>query len=317
MTCPWSTLRQGDCLKLARSIPERSVDLVFTSPPYEGQRTYRIGFRLRGQAWVDWLAERIIACARLCRGLVIVNMSSPVKDGAYSAAVEWLVTDLTRVHGLVCGPSPYAWCKSSGIPGSGGKHYHRRNWEPIYAFCLPDRLPLVWSNNLDETFAKRPKWAPGGEMSNRLSDGRRVNQWGGGPKSTRTRRPNGERQEAGRPSHRTHTKRKVNGEMETQEYDAPVLANPGNVIKTHVGGGHLGDNLAHKNEAPMPVELAERFVRWYCPPEGLVLDPFMGGGTTGKAALEAGRKFLGWDIRPEMVALATERLELVTPSMWG
>jgi hypothetical protein len=170
----------GDCSELLAEMPGRLVDLVFTSPPYERQRTYESGMPGRrklarpGQAWVDWLGPIIVECCRVSRGLVIVNMSSPVKAHSYSASVEWLVADLTRIWGLVCGPSPYCWRKLTGMPGSGQRHYHRRDWEPVYAFCRPDRLPLAWSDQL--AFGKPPKCGPGGAFSHRNKAGRRTSR---------------------------------------------------------------------------------------------------------------------------------------------
>jgi DNA modification methylase len=45
-----------------------------------------------------------------------------------------------------------------------------------------------------------------------------------------------------------------------------------------------------------------------------VLDPFFGSGTTGKVALELGRKCIGIELNPEYVKLAEERTN-VTPGM--
>jgi DNA modification methylase len=82
-----------------------------------------------------------------------------------------------------------------------------------------------------------------------------------------------------------------------------------------VGGGKLGHRLAHEVEAPMPVGLAERFVCWYCPPEGVVLDPFCGTGTTLHAAKQHGRRGIGCDVRADQVDLARRRLATVTPAL--
>ena len=92
------------------------------------------------------------------------------------------------------------------------------------------------------------------------------------------------------------------------KYPNNALARPSDVFRVPVGGGMLGHPLAHKNEAPFPVNLADRFVRTCCPPGGAVLDPFMGSGTTGQAALEAGRSFIGIEIRQSQIDLAGRRL---------
>src|ERR671918_2504941 len=46
-----------------------------------------------------------------------------------------------------------------------------------------------------------------------------------------------------------------------------------------------------------------------CPKDGTVCDPFMGSGTTGLAALQAGRNFVGIDISPKSVEIARRRME--------
>jgi site-specific DNA-methyltransferase (adenine-specific)/site-specific DNA-methyltransferase (cytosine-N4-specific) len=85
-----------------------------------------------------------------------------------------------------------------------------------------------------------------------------------------------------------------------RDYPVPKLANPGNVIHVTVGGRHLGHPLAHENEAPFPELLVEFFIRSFCPPNGVVLDPFCGSGTTIAVARKLGRQGLGVDIRPPL-----------------
>ncbi len=97
----------------------------------------------------------------------------------------------------------------------------------------------------------------------------------------------------------------------------PKISNPGNVIRAMVGGSQLGHPLAHAGEAPMPLALAERFVCWFCPPDGTVLDCFAGSGTTAHAAILHGRRFLGCDLRESQVRLCERRLASVTPSMFS
>ena len=48
--------------------------------------------------------------------------------------------------------------------------------------------------------------------------------------------------------------------------------------------------------------LCELAYRWFCPPGGLVLDPFAGGSVRGIVAAMLGRRYLGVDLRPEQVA---------------
>lgn len=63
--------------------------------------------------------------------------------------------------------------------------------------------------------------------------------------------------------------------------------------------------------APFPVGLAERVIQLFSYKGDLILDPFAGSGTTLVAAAKLGRKYVGYEIVPEYVRLAEERLSLV------
>lgn len=63
--------------------------------------------------------------------------------------------------------------------------------------------------------------------------------------------------------------------------------------------------------APYPVELPKRLIDLYTYEGDVVLDPFMGSGTTAISALRAGRHYLGYDTDEAYIELATERIEKV------
>ena len=64
--------------------------------------------------------------------------------------------------------------------------------------------------------------------------------------------------------------------------------------------------------AAYPLELARRCILAGCPEGGVVLDPFIGSGTTGAAALMLGRQYIGIELNPEYIPLARERLKQYT-----
>jgi site-specific DNA-methyltransferase (adenine-specific) len=108
----------------------------------------------------------------------------------------------------------------------------------------------------------------------------------------------------GNPSNRGRDDKRA----KSRKFKQPAVANPGNVIRCTVGGGHLGHPLAHENEAPFPEALVRPFVQCYSSPDGIVLDPFLGSGTTPAVAAKFGRRSIGFDLRPSQVAIAKERL---------
>jgi DNA modification methylase len=262
-------LKTGDCLELMREMPDDSVDLVFTSPPYEAARTYGIGFNLKGQEWVDWAVERYVECCRVSRGLVAWVVEGQTKQFRWSATPALLMADLHRQGVKLRKPPAF---HRVGIPGSGGPDWLRNDYEFIVC-ASGGKLP--WSDNV--AMGHPPKHQVGGAMSNRTADGRRRNA-------------------------------KTGIRLKDGRYSMPDKANPGNVINCHGGGGHMGSKLAHENEAPFPEKLAEFFVKSFCPPDGTVLDPFCGSGTTLKVAIKNGRQAIGYDIRESQTELSGERV---------
>jgi site-specific DNA-methyltransferase (adenine-specific) len=94
---------------------------------------------------------------------------------------------------------------------------------------------------------------------------------------------------------------------------ASMDANIGNVMQ--LGQASLDNN--HKSIQPRanhhptvkPLALMRYLVRLVTPPGGTVLDPFMGSGSTGCAAVLEGCDFVGIDITPEYVAIAQKRID--------
>ncbi len=75
--------------------------------------------------------------------------------------------------------------------------------------------------------------------------------------------------------------------------------------------------LKRKHPAVFPDQIPLDFIRVFCPPGGVVLDPFIGSGSTAVAALKTGRNFIGFDISLDYIKLAQERidLELMQPTL--
>ena len=60
--------------------------------------------------------------------------------------------------------------------------------------------------------------------------------------------------------------------------------------------------------APFPIELPYRLMQLYTFKNDVILDPFMGSGSTAIAALNSSRSYIGYDIDPEYIKLAEERI---------
>ena len=212
--------------------------------PYVDARLYgELKFKLKGQDWVDWSVARYLECVRVCKGLVAWVVEGKTKQFRYDCTPALLMADLHRAGVRLRKPPIF---QRVGIPGSGANDWWRNDYEFIVC-ATKGKLP--WSDNT--ATGHPPKWAPGGEMSYRLTDGERRNQWGGSSNGktdseTGPRIKNGKRQGRGRPSHVTTRKRLGRGmangtegstkgstsySIDPENYSPPKLANPGNVIK--------------------------------------------------------------------------------------
>jgi len=67
--------------------------------------------------------------------------------------------------------------------------------------------------------------------------------------------------------------------------------------------------------APFPVELPYRCIQLYTYSGEVILDPFMGSGTTAMAAVRTGRVYAGYEVNPDYCRLAEERIRGTQPSL--
>jgi DNA modification methylase len=80
-----------------------------------------------------------------------------------------------------------------------------------------------------------------------------------------------------------------------------VKINP--VIKINCNG----ENIA-QHTAPYPKEIPEMAIRYFSGVGDLVLDPFMGSGTTAVACTELDRHYIGYEIHTEYIDVASARI---------
>lgn len=81
------------------------------------------------------------------------------------------------------------------------------------------------------------------------------------------------------------------------DYIGDILKSPESDKRFHEWGQSLGGML----------DIVERLSN----PGDVILDPFLGGGTTGAAAVSMGRKFIGTDIKPENIEISRARIQEV------
>jgi modification methylase len=71
-----------------------------------------------------------------------------------------------------------------------------------------------------------------------------------------------------------------------------------------------GESTRRGHPAPYPQALAERLIKLFSFAGDMILDPFVGTGTTNLAAIATGRNSIGNDIEPVYLKIAEQRLHL-------
>ena len=251
----------GDCLEVMQEIPENSVDLIITSPPYADARKHTYG-GIAPDDYVRWFAERGVEMRRILKpsGSFVLNIKEKVVDGQRHPYVLELILELNREVGFRW-VEEYIWHKTTSAPGK-WKYRFRDAWERLLHFSKTRdvkmrqdavKVPIGnWTEsrmkNLSENDLLRRNSATQSGV------GRRVSAWEG--KKT---------------------------------------VYPSNVIRK----SPVAHNTGHS--AAFPEWLPEFFINLFTDPGDVVLDPFLGSGTTFRVAQQMNRVPIGIEIDPRAV----------------
>lgn len=273
----------GDAETLSRQLPAASIDTVVTSPPYFQQRDYgnldQIGLESKPQDYVARLVNlfTVIRAALNPQGSLWVVLGDKYLDGQL-LGMPWRFALAMQDAGWLL-RSDCIWHKPNAMP-SATKNRPTTDHEYLFLFAANDsyyynadaiREPHV-------TFSEKSKMAGG-----RGHFGKRGGTPELGKNSGSSNLHDGRWDQAFHPLGRN--KRTV--------WSIPL---------SKYRGAHF---------AVFPELLVENCLKATCPPQGTVLDPFSGSGTTAVVARRLGRHFLGFDCNPEYCRLARERLAAV------
>ena len=253
------TLYNGNCLNLLKRLPDESVDLVVTSPPYCIGKAYENPH----DDMETFKAQHINIFNELYR--VVKKGGSVCWQVGYHVSDECVVPLDCIIYNIFTTLS-----ETRDTP-----------------FVLRNRIVWTFGHGLNSTnrFSGRHEtimWFTKGEQTIFNLDDVRVPQKYPGKRSYKG--PN-KGQLSGNPL----------GKNPSDVWDIP------NVKAKHV----------EKTQHPcqFPVAIPQRLIKALTKPEGLVLDPFMGSGTTGVAALIEGRRFVGAEIKREYYDISITRLK--------
>lgn len=260
---------QMDCLEGMKLLPDDSVDMVFTSPPYADRRKNTYGGVSTDQ-YVDWfspIAEEIYRVLKPT-GSFFLNIKPHCDKGERTLYVFDLVLHLKRVSGFRY-VDEFSWTKL-GVPGK-FKGRFKNAFEPIYHFTTTNEFthnPYSVATPIKEESIKR---------ANRKACGVANNGSG------------------------------FAGLREGSNLKNAKLALPSNHL--HIPQKSNQYTAQSKHPAVFPVELPEFFIKAYSNENDIILDPFMGSGSTAVASSLNKRNWLGFELVREYVELSNKRLD--------
>lgn len=229
----------GDCREELKKLPDNSVDLIFTSPPYADQRKNTYG-GIRPDKYVNWFLPITQELFRVLKptGTFVLNIKEKVVSGERSTYVMELIIEMKKQGWLWT--EEFIWHKKNSYPGKWPNRF-RDSWERLIQFNKDKKFSMYqeevmvpmgdWAKARLKNLSKTDKTRDESKVGSGF--GKNISNW-------------------------------INRDK----------AYPTNVI-------HLATECNNKkHSAAFPEGLPEWFIKLFTQEGDIVLDSFMGSGTT-------------------------------------
>ena len=312
-----NTIINGNSLEVLKSLPDNSIDCCVTSPPYYALRDYgcdgQIGLEETPEKYIESLCDVFSEVRRVLtpEGTLWLNIADSYWGGGWrNAQFNEHSGDIQKgSKGTYCGLSLPA-CKGNvgdykpkdliGIPWMLAFALRSQGWylRQDIIWQKPNPMPESVTDRCTKSheyiflLSKSQKYyfdyesimEPCADQErNNFQSGSRAN----GINKDRNDNDLGERSKTWKP--KTIDNQKVRNKRDVWEVNTKPCKE------------------AHF--ATYPFELIKPCILAGCPENGIVLDPFMGSGTTAIVARSLNRNYLGVELNPEYIKIAHRRLE--------
>ena len=274
----------GDTLKKIKLLKDKSIDCIVTSPPYWQLRDYGVVGQLGLEDTVEEYIEKLLKifdeCWRALKdtGTVFINMGDIYSSSKYISIrrkSRMMIPEKIAIAMIEKGwilRNEIIWHKPNVVPEAVQDRF-TNDFEKIYFFTKSEKY---FFEKQYETFSEKTLTA--------FKDGIM---------------PTGKKKMLGAGESRTGM-RKVNKPWKA------VYNEKGRNMRTVWKIATKGISEAHF--ATFPEELVRRCILAGCPENGIVLDPFLGSGTTLKVAKRLNRNGIGIELNQEYIQIAKKRI---------
>ena len=268
----------GDCLDVLRCVPNNSIDLIMTSPPYADQiKDYGdVVKKIKPDDYIEWFLPRAQEFFRVLKpeGSFVLNINDKLDGRFQNIFVFRLVVVLCDEVGFHL-VRDYIWHNPATPPNVFSRGTMGRT-KKSHEYCFWFSKSEQWTFNMD------PIRKPYSKSMMDIIDGKVVER-GGREKNSRPSRHNFDL---------------------SHPWDNKGGADPGSVISVSNTASNgfvqrLCKEMGIKHPARYPEKLAEFFILSGSNPGDIVLDPFAGSGTTGVVAYKYGRQYFCIDVNPD------------------
>ena len=317
---PNISLLQGDCLQVLKTLEDKSVDLILTDPPYNIGKTKWD----KVPNYIEWCGKWFIECQRVLKdnGSFYWWQKDMVQ---IAQLMEWLRNNSEFVFN-----SFIIWDKGD-FRARGWKNPSENNtlrsWFNTCEYCLSytfqdeTGLGKVLKNpafyGLQNYFLEeRKKTGKTATFLDKVMGIKTSYCYWEKPTTHAYRIPDKKNYEAlqkyfkGQAFSQEYESLRQEYESLRQEYES--LRYTHNLDTNHNNVWKSSEhNSGKQHPTQKPIDLMERIVKTSSKEGGIILDPFMGSGTTGVACKNLNRNFIGIEMEPEYIKIAEARINAV------
>jgi len=300
-----NVIHNNDCVAGMLALPPKSVDIIVTSPPYNLNIKYgSYKDDLPRDSYLKWLHDVFSAVKHCLKddGHFFLNVG-------YSNIDPWVGMDVGNVaRGLFELQNNFTWVKSIYVDGKTSGHFKPINSDRFANPTNEHLFHFTKTGNVtcDKLAAGVPyEWKCNTDNSGRIK-GRLIKKMGFDNK---------------RDFDKNASIDQVN-ELETLLSNKLANTKPKPTMRCRGNTWYIPyDTISSREKergshpATYPVELVEQCIRFSGVKNGILVDPFMGSGTSAIAAIKQDCKYIGFDIDPSYIEFAEHRINIVSEEL--